>query len=145
MKVYRDRGTVVALAAALLLVTGVAMVVVGALGSLSGWGVWVGAALALVIGVLVLTRVQHTTTTVDQQARVLTIEQRGLFGTSATESIPFDTINSVVGRHIKLDEEYPEHALVLVLTDGSRRTLANHMSPERVDAVRDEIRSSLGH
>ena len=143
MNDYRDRGTVVALAAALLVLTGAAMVVAGSLGSLSGWGVWVGAGLAIVMGILVLTRVQHTTTTVDQRARILTIEQRGLFGGPRTESIPFDAINSVVGRHIKLDEEYPEHALVLVLNDGSRRTLANHMSPERVDAVRDEIRASL--
>lgn len=49
----------------------------------------------------------------------------------------------MVGRHINVDDEYPERALVLVLTDGSRRTLAHHMSSERVDAIRDEIRASI--
>lgn len=143
MKVYRDRGTVVALAAGLVLVTGVALAIAGSLGSLSGWGVWVAAGLAIVIGLVVLFRVRHTTTTVDPGARVLTIETRGLFGAATSETIPFDAIGSVVGRHIELDEEHPEHALVLVLADGGRRTLANHMSAERVDAVRDEMRALL--
>ena len=143
MKVYRDSGTVVALAGGLVLLTGLALVIVGSTGGLSGWGVWVAAGLAIPIGLVVLIRVRHTTTTVDVDARVLTIETRGLFGARTSETIPFDAVGSVVGRHINLDDEYPEHALVLVLTDGGRRTLARHMSPERVDAVRDEILASL--
>ena len=143
MNVYHDRGTIVALAGGLVLVTGVALVVAGLAGAPTGWGTWAAAALALSIGLVVLTRVRHTTTTVDERARTLTIEQSALFGASTTESIPFEAIGSVVGRHIKLDDEYPEHALVLILTDGTRRTLANHMSAEQVDVVADEIRASL--
>lgn len=143
MKVYRDRGTVVALAAVLIVLTGVALVITGATAIISGWGVWVAAGLAIPIGLLVLIRVRHTTTTVDVDARFLTIETRGLFGSGTSETIAFEAVGSIVGRHIRLDDEYPEHALVLVLTDGSRRTLANHMSGARVDAVRDEIRALL--
>lgn len=90
-----------------------------------------------------LARVENTTTTVDEIGRVLTIERRLLLGRGTSEEIPFAAIESVVARHIGLDEEYSEHGLVLALTDGSRRRLANYMSPDRIDAVRDAIRASL--
>jgi hypothetical protein len=143
MNVYHDRGVVSALVAGLLVVTGVAFAVVGIAGTGAGWGLWAGAGLAVVIGVVVLTRIETTTTTVDETERTLTIEHRRLAGAPSREVIAFDAIDSVAARHIGLDEEYSEHALVLVLTDGSRRRLANHMSPERIDAVRDAIRGSL--
>jgi hypothetical protein len=54
---------------------------------------------AIPIGLVVLIRVRHTTTTVDGGARVLTIETRGLVGGATTETIPFDAIGSIVGRH----------------------------------------------
>ena len=109
----------------------------------SGWGLWAGAVLSITVGVVVLARIENTTTTVDEATRTLTIDRRRLFGPSRTEPIRFDEIESVVARHIGLDEEYSEHALVLVLTDGTRRRLANHMSPDRIDTVRDAIRASL--
>ena len=96
----------------------------------------------LAVGVGVLTQIH---TTVDQSKTVLTIERRRLLGSSHYEEIAFHDVESVVARHIGLEEEYSEHGRLLVLADGSRRTLARHISPGRMDTVRDDIKTSLRH